>query len=388
MAGRLPLVAVVSLGLFALPPGGGAALQPNCVLVAPVAPLSGAGLATPYRLSGCSETDAGNAAFVQASIYDPSAHSVSVYNPLVVTGSAAPAAAPTPVTLAAGAVVALWVGSNSSVKVTEDDPAYPFVQGTTGSLFTQQSYLNVPAFLSAVNGDPSVVIPPLGTAADGEPCPSPRDFSIVDQDQSDNTTTQYLITPSGRTAQDTPANRAALGTAITFNGSDERLLTAKVDRALNCSPWKVADLADTSGTLTSTDGLLEEVQAAADQAAPVALVPSGDPFTLRKGAPNLAKLNAYRQQVDQSAVASLAEADTAAYCSNMLGTGEPRLKLDQPLTNAISSPFPLIADSTGTFLAYRFDQSWSLLGCQRLIGVASPVSLTYSDGVVVGATYR
>ncbi|HCP74948.1 MAG TPA: hypothetical protein DIU08_09920, partial [Ktedonobacter sp.] len=81
-----------------------------------------------------------------------------------------------------------------------------------------------------------LVPPALGKAKDGLPCPTSRDFSIVDQDQSDNVTTFYLITPSGKVAQDTKANVAALGGQVQKNGSDERLITV-VDSALGCIPW-------------------------------------------------------------------------------------------------------------------------------------------------------
>ena len=46
-----------------------------------------------------------------------------------------------------------------------------------------------------------LVMPPLGTAVDGRLCPSVRDFSVVDQDQSDTLLTKYLALPDGRTAQ-------------------------------------------------------------------------------------------------------------------------------------------------------------------------------------------
>ena len=134
-----------------------------CNLSAPPAPLSATGLSTPYRLHICSESDTNNAVFVQATIYDPSTNTVSVYNPLVVNGSSKPAVAPTPVTLPNNAVVALWIGANNNLHVTEDDPNFQFVQGTSGSPFTQQAYLNVPLFLIAAS---SVSIPPIGVAAD------------------------------------------------------------------------------------------------------------------------------------------------------------------------------------------------------------------------------
>ena len=76
-----------------------------------------------------------------------------------------------------------------------------------------------------------LVPPSLGTGQDHLPCPTTRDFSIVDQDQSDNVTTTYRITDSGQVAQNNQAN-VALGGQVQKNGSDERLLTL-VDSALS-----------------------------------------------------------------------------------------------------------------------------------------------------------
>jgi hypothetical protein len=40
---------------------------------------------------------------------------------------------------------------------------------------------------------------PGGKARDGLPCPTVRDFAVVDQDQSDNVNTHYLATADVRT---------------------------------------------------------------------------------------------------------------------------------------------------------------------------------------------
>ena len=51
---------------------------------------------------------------------------------------------------------------------------------------------------------------PLGTASDGQACQTTRDFALIDQDQSDNVVSQYLINANGQTAQNSPANAANL----------------------------------------------------------------------------------------------------------------------------------------------------------------------------------
>ena len=53
-------------------------------------------------------------------------------------------------------------------------------------------------------------MPNPGTANDGQPCLTTRNFGVIDQDQSDNVTTLYLANAKGQTAQDTAANQQAV----------------------------------------------------------------------------------------------------------------------------------------------------------------------------------
>ncbi|HYA50789.1 MAG TPA: hypothetical protein VEG33_06425, partial [Streptosporangiaceae bacterium] len=84
----------------------------------PARPLSAAGLATPYQLtgpdgqtpeaSGCTEANSANlGAFVQATILNPATGALSVYEPLVITQGTKPAAAPVVPKLPRGAVVTI-----------------------------------------------------------------------------------------------------------------------------------------------------------------------------------------------------------------------------------------------------------------------------------------
>src|SRR5206468_2767807 len=116
-----------------------------------------------------------------------------------------------------GGVVALWFGSNGNTLTLQDSngslQAGQCVNGVNGSIFGQFSYCNAPAFFRVANQAmlaKKLVPPGLGIAKDGRPCPSVRDFSVVDQDQSDNVTTTYLVTANGEVAQMTTANAATL----------------------------------------------------------------------------------------------------------------------------------------------------------------------------------
>jgi hypothetical protein len=264
------------------------------------------------------------------------------------------------------------------------------VNGVRGSIFGQFSYCNAPAFFRAANQAiraGKLVPPTLGMGQDGLTCPTTRDFSIVDQDQSDNVTTTYLITTSGKVAQNNQANVAALGGQVQKNGSDERLLTL-VDSALGCSPWKAPDLADPNQQLPALP--LNELQAAAQQATPIALVPAGDPMVLTNNQPALNKINAYRRGVDQPPARSVAVASTTTYCQHLLAVGPARLQLDMHLTQGRPSADPAAANSLFTFLAQRFVASYGPngLNCVGLLNTPDPITVaTDASGVAISATF-
>jgi hypothetical protein len=412
--GGLALVGLtIGLVLALVVPGAATAQNappPPCTLRVPADPLTAQGLATPWQLGGgplCQESNPDNAAFVQGAVIDRTTGQISIYDPLVITRHTRPAIAPTVPALPPGGVVAIWIGYNGNSLLLNGPGSDACVQGVGDSTFGQNAFCNATAFFAAANDAiraGRLKPPPLGMARDGRPCPTSRDFSIVDQDQSDNTTSTYLVTGTGTTAQDIPQNRAALskvgattaangsktGAAVATNGSDERLVSIAVDTALVCKPWTAPDLADATHTQQLPAQPLNELQAAADQAQPVAVIPALDPFVLVDNQPNLAKLNAYRAGVDQPVLGSLDQADTTAYCTNLLRTGLPRIALDRPLTEAAASPSPTVASNLFTFLAQRFHASFSnadgFLRCTHLLHVRNPVRLvTNNAGVVVGA---
>jgi len=368
----------------------------NCTLVVPPDPLSAKGLATPYQLrSPCRQSDTGQSAFVQGTIVDPATGQVSVYNPLVVDQGTRPAAAPAVPKVPAGAVVGLWFGFNGdnlALRGSDDTLAQAnCVNGLDDSIFGQFAFCNAGAFFTAANtaiGAGKLAVPALGTARDGSPCLSTRDFGLVDMDQSDNVTTTYLFLDDGRTAQNTAANRNALrgkGAKVQVNGSDNLLLDAFEFPALGCTPFTAPDLADPGRTATSL--ALNELQAAAHQAAPVALVPTNDPMTLVDGKPSVAKTNLYRTGVNMPPV-DRATDTPKAYCQNLATIGPARVQLDKDLTRVRKSPDPEAADSLFTFLASRMSGSYDELKCANLLQRRNPVKvITNKDGVAVDARF-
>ena len=380
------------------PPAVAATVNPNCTLVVPPNPLSAAGLATAYRLAAtnpaqgpCNEANAAQSAFVQATIVDPATGMLAVYNPLVVDNGKAPAAAPVTPMLPAGAVVGIWFGFNGTTLTLRGNnnslAAGHCVNGTPNSPFGQFAYCNAPAFFNTANTAITagkLTVPPLQMGRDGKPCPTTRDFSLVDMDQSDNVTSTYLAIGNGATAQDTAANRAALGAnQMLVNASDNRLLDNFVDPALGCTPFTAPNLAD--GATPATSLALNELQAA-NQQAPVALVPPSDPMALNGAQMSLAKTNLYRAGVNQPALGALRTA-ARTYCANLVGTAPQRLQLDRNLTQQMRSPDAAAANNLFTFLAQRLSQSFTTLNCGKLLNMANPVHLKLNNGITVDATF-
>jgi hypothetical protein len=398
------VLALIASAVFILPRLGShaAAVNGDCALIVPSNPLSARGLATPYQLVAtdpengpCNESNKAQAAFVQGAVIDPATGQISIYNPLVIDQGTQPATPPIVPRLPRRGILALWFGSNGNTLALQDMNGSlrqgRCVNGVKGSIFGQFSYCNAPAFFEAANQAMragKLVPPPLGSGQDGLPCPTTRDFSIVDQDQSDNVTTTYLITASGQVAQDTKANAAALGGQVQKNGSDERLLTL-VDSALGCTPWMAPDLADPGHTLPALP--LNELQAAAQQASPVALVPEGDPMVLTNNQPAINKVNAYRRGVDQPPARSLATASTTTYCKHLLAIGPARIQLDMQLTQGQPSADPAAANSLFTFLAQRFVASYGAngLNCAGLLNTPDPITVTTdANGIAISATFN
>jgi len=137
----------------------------DCSIILPANPLTAEGLATPYQLIAtdpangpCNEANSAQSAFVQAAIFDPATHQISVYNPLVIDYGTQAAVLPVIPTLPANAVVALWFGFNGNNLTQRTLAINPTtltdshcVNGTVGSVFGQFSYCNAVAFFAAAN---------------------------------------------------------------------------------------------------------------------------------------------------------------------------------------------------------------------------------------------
>ncbi len=374
--------------------------NPNCTLIVPANPLTAKGLATPYQLVAtnaamgpCNEANVNQSAFVQASIYSPATGKLFTYNPLVIDKGTKAAAAPVVPALPAGAVVGIWFGFNATnltlQAANNSLAAGKCVNGlSTADVFGQFAYCNAPAFFTAVNAGiraHKVTVPNPGTATDGKPCLTTRAFALIDQDQSDNVTSAYLALGNGTLAVKTAANTAALAGAVTIsNPSDNGLLDNFVDPALGCTPWTAPNLGDNN--TPSTALALDEIQANAFPANPLALVPAIDPMTLSNAKQSTRKTNLYRVGVDQPVLP--AGGTGAAYCRNMDTIQSQRLQQDVNLLINQTSPSAAAASNLFTFLGMRLQQSFGNLNCQNF-GLTNPVTTLGTDGngVVVSVVF-
>src|SRR5215468_560049 len=371
-----------------------AAASMNCSLAVPANPLTAQGLATPWQLGdGCSMANAGTeGAFIEATILAPNG-SLQVYNPLVITAGTQPAVAPTPPTIAAGSAVIINVGFNGTNLVLTGAGAQQgnCVDASGQSVIGQVSACNAVNFYNTANAQiarGTLKIPAAGTASDGKPCLTVRDFGVVDQDQSDNVVSQYLINANGQTAQATAANKAAMaGATVLTNGSDDALLAKFVDPANGCTPFTATDTTNPNGT--SPSQALNELSARVNQRGTIALVPTNDPMTLVGTKLSIAKTNVYRSLVDQPLLSNFTNPATvaASYCQNLVNLQPARNNLDMAKDAAFNSPVPAVGSNLATFLGNRLAMSFTNLNCGDF-GLKDPTNVTLDgSGVATAIAY-
>jgi hypothetical protein len=372
-----------------------AATSMNCTLTVPANPLTARGLATPYQLGdGCSMANAANeGAFVEATILAPNG-SIQVYDPLVVTAGTTPAVAPIVPTIARGSAIIIDVGSNGNNLVLEGRGAREgnCVDALGQSVIGQVSACNAVSFYRVANAEiarGTLKVPAVGTSEDGQACETVRNFALVDQDQSDNVVTTYLMTASGQTAQDTAANANSLtGATPLANGSDDRLLSDFVDPANGCTAFSAPNTTDAAGSTGAQ--ALNELSARVNATGTIAVVPPNDEMTLVNGNYSIAKTNVYRSLVDQPLLAgnTNATAVAEAYCQNIVNIAPAHNQLDMARELNFGSPVPATGNNLATFMGARLAASLGVLGCANF-GLADPVTATVNGaGVATAITYN
>src|SRR5271165_5120004 len=369
-----------------------AAVSMNCTLTVPAHPLTAQGLARPWQLGdGCSMANAATeGAFVEATILSPNGQ-LQVYNPLVITAGTTPAGtAPAAPTIARGSQVIIDVGFNGTNLVLQGPGARQgrCIDALGQSVIGQVSACNAVNFYNLANFEiarGTLKVPPARTSLDGQPCLTTRSFAVVDQDQSDNVITSYLINGNGQTAQNTTANAAASAGATTLvNGSDDKLLAAFLDPANGCTPFTAPDATDPAGT--SGSQALNELSARVNQKGTIAVVPPNDEMTLVNTAFSIAKTNVYRSLVDQPLLAGNVNATQVAeaFCQNLVNIQPARNQLDMTRELNFGTPVAAVGNTLATFMGNRLSMSFVNLGCANF-GLANPTTVTL-DGNQVATT--
>ena len=402
--------------------GTTAAANVNCNIIVPANPLTAQGLATPYQLtgpdgmspaqSGCTMANAANlGAFVQATILNTRTGQLSVYDPLVVTQGTTPAVAPVVPVLPAHYVATIDFGFNGTDLIQVGATANTLagancVNGSQGSVFGQVSFCNGTEFFAVAHrmeaegrltvpseGRSNKIIPSGGANGTGTACPTTHNFDMVDQDPSDNVTTEYLLNPAtGQTAQDTASNASNIpGSTLLLNGSDNTLLDLFMDPVLGCTPFQAPDLAN-NGQPTSSQAL-DELLAEKSRNQPKldALVPENDEMVLNgQGQVDVAKTDLYRAEVGQSPVSfqNNRTSSPAMYCQNMVNLQTPFIAANQAVLATGQSPVTAVGNNLFTFLANRLSMSFTNLACQNF-GLTDPVTVTVDgNGAATAATFN
>jgi len=216
-----------------------------------------------------------------------------------------------------------------------------------------------------------VTVPPLGNATDLLPCPTLRDFFIVDQDPDDGVQTLYLVTPGNHVIQKTQANMKKFFTKATLaNLGDNRILTKFINPAIGCATLTIPDAADPGVNRPALP--LNVIQALLNQNFPIANIPNNDPMTTTNGQPDLLKMNLFRMGVDETPDAVLGgDNDPVTFCRNYAAVAVPRFKsLAAQLMN-FRSPSPQFLNLFD-FMKNRAIVAYTTLNCANLTGTANP----------------
>jgi hypothetical protein len=292
-----------------------------------------------------------------------------------------------------GSQVIINVGFNGNNLVLEGAGAAQgqCVDAFGNSIIAQTSACNANAFYADANAQIArgrLRIPRLGTGSDGKACETTESFSVIDQDQSDNVISAYLLNGTGQTAQNTAANKTAMGGAtVITNGSDDALLGHFVDPALGCTSFTAPDTTSSNGTDGSL--ALNALSARQDQRGTIALLPVNDPQLLVGGQFSIGKTNAYRAEADQPLLSTRTNKDqnAATYCQDMVNIAPARLQLDSAKETGFASPVPATGNNLATFLGARLSASFTNLNCQNF-GLTNPVTATTdANGVATAVTY-
>ena len=368
----------------------------DCTLIVPEDPLSSVGLSTPYVYKNCNQSDINQASFIEAVILNKNTGNLRIYTPLIINENTTPLLPILSPNISSDDIVGIWFGSNANtLTLTSNGISLIVGQCINGisypvNIFGQVAACNAIEFFKVSRyliKSGVLTIPSNGVGLNGNPCYTTRSFQIVDQDQSDNVNSKYLVL-GNRLAQYSVTNQNIInvnnnGTNATIlsNASDNGLLNNYVLPALNCTSYTALDIV--SNQYRSAQAL-NELYAMVNQLSPQALIPVNDPMVLSNNNINLIKVNTYREIVNQPIVYNITDACTLTYCQNLLNIAVPTLVYDKYYTQVFKSPNPDIASNLYTFLGNRLFNTLSPngLNCTGLLNVTNPISLVVTNNII------
>ena len=348
----------------------------------------------------CNQFDTNSAVFVESTILDIDTGKLFVYNPLVINKNTEPAAPIIAGILPANYVAIINIGSNGvglNLIPSQNSTFYTYsnfknslehgncIDGFYGSIFGQVAYCNADLFFKTANqliSNKVLTVPPIPVANLGDICPTVRSFSIVDQDQSDNVNTQYLVTYDMKIAQIYQILNVNVTRTI-VNPSDNRLIDSFISKAIGCTSFTAPDLVD----MTMRNSLaLNEIQANLLDPNNIntALVPSIDPMCLINGTESLEKTNAYRIGVNQPLLTVLNNQNNINYCNQLQNSSiNFYIKHMNELQN-FTSPDPNVSNNLLDFLINRYIISWNILNCKQLTGRGPILQVNFdNNGLII-----
>jgi len=278
-------------------------------------------------------------------------------------------------------VVGIWIGSNSNTLalvnglqngIANGNCIFGSTVGGAVNAFGQFAHCNAAAFWKAVEfvrAQGLLPVPPIGLAIDGQPCPTIRDYSVVDMDPDDGVPTTYLVTVNGNVIQKTLNNMKLNIQGEIANDGDHHLVSAFVQAATMCNGWLIADLADPGVKRPALP--MNTLQAVYFQGMPVEKLPVTDPMTTVNGNADMIKNNLYRLGIYQPQINNLIEGDPAVFCRFYGNITFHRMtSLAVQLKNTIS---PAGGGMTlFTFMKTRASTTYAALNCANLIGLPDP----------------
>ncbi len=237
------------------------------------------------------------------------------------------------------------------------------------NFFTAAHLLEAEGRLGALRGHLHQDRRDRGALGTGQACPTTHNFDMVDQDPSDNVTTEYLLYPAtGQTAQDTASNAGNIaGSMLLLNGSDNTLLDLFMDPILGCIPFQVPDLANNDQPTSSQalDELLAEKAGNLPKLPPLSRERRDDAerrWAVRRGQDRPVP---GRGRPDAGQRAEQPDKQPGDVLPDMVNIQTPFLAANQTLLATGQAPVTGVGDNLFTFLANRLSMSFTNLACQN-----------------------